>query len=39
MMDQLPTGIRMLHVLEPYPVARSYKLEALTDYTMQALRE
>jgi hypothetical protein len=29
----------MLHVLEPYRVARSYKLEALTDYVMQALRE
>jgi nicotinate phosphoribosyltransferase len=37
-MEQLPTGIRMLHVLEPYPVARSHKLEALTDYTVQSLR-
>lgn len=39
MMEQLPTGIRMLHVLEPYPVARTYKLEALTDYTRQSLRD
>jgi nicotinate phosphoribosyltransferase len=38
-MDLLPTAVRMLHVLEPYRVARSYKLEALTDYVMQALRE
>ena len=39
MMEQLPTGIRMLHVIEPYPVARTYKLEALTDYTRQSLLE
>lgn len=38
-MDLLPTAVRMLHVIEPYPVARSLKLEALTDYVMQALRE
>jgi nicotinate phosphoribosyltransferase len=38
-MEQLPTGIRMLHVLEPYWVVRSYKLEALTDYVLQALRD
>lgn len=37
-MEQLPSGVRMLHVLESYPVARTYKLEALTDYTVQSLR-
>lgn len=35
----LPTAIRMLHVVTPYPAARSFKLEALTDYVLQALRE
>jgi nicotinate phosphoribosyltransferase len=38
-MAVLPTAVRMLHVLEPYRVARSFKLEALTDYVLQALRE
>jgi nicotinate phosphoribosyltransferase len=37
-MQLLPTGVRMLHVLEAYPVARTHKLEALTDYTVQSLR-
>lgn len=38
-LEQLPTGIRMLHVVEPYRVVRTSRLEALTDHTLQALRE
>lgn len=38
-MSLLPTAVRMLHVVTPYRVARSYKLEALTDSVLQALRE
>ena len=38
-LDLLPSAVRMLHVVQPYPVVRSVKLEALTDYVMQALRE
>lgn len=39
LLEELPTSVRMLHVVNPYRVVRSHKLEALTDYLLQSLRE